>query len=477
MFPIETGTSIMWLILLPIFAAVMTPFKVQYRTAYYIWTLTMAALFICLIAVTPVTDHTVRFSNVFVFSIDKYSWLFTLLIGICWFITVLYGSAYTRFHLSSSADKFYAYLNVTVAVITANSLAGNLSTLFLFYMLSIPLIYPLITIPNTREMRFAAKSYLLNVGLPPLLIVLPVLGYIWYRSGSMEFHHAAHDWIHSEPLLGSLILFLFVIGFSKNSVAPFHLWLPRTAHAPSPVSALVHSVASVQTGTVALVKIAVYFYGLVNMQALNNVVWHTGWLNYLCGFTAVYTAWKAYKTHDLKKRFSFSTVGQLSYIITAILIGTSASLMGSMLHIVTHSFAKMCLFFVAGFYESSYGTVKTHDITKIAPYHKWIVVAVGIAGLSITGFPFLAGYYSKDLMLLEEIHTKHYASALFLLMGSVINFMYILPVLKAGFLTKVRQPLIVKPVPPSMAIAISICCLALLALNFYVYHIMRLLAQ
>jgi len=84
MFPIETGTSIMWLILLPILAAVMTPFKVQYRTAYYIWTLTMAALFICLIAVTPVTDHTVRFSNVFVFSIDKYSWLFTLLIGICW---------------------------------------------------------------------------------------------------------------------------------------------------------------------------------------------------------------------------------------------------------------------------------------------------------------------------------------------------------------------------------------------------------
>src|SRR5690606_8792478 len=130
-------------------------------------------------------------------------------------------------------------------------------------------------------------------------------------------------------------------------------------------------------------------------------------------------------TQNLKERFSFSTVGQLSYIITAILIGTEVSMHGAMLHIVTHAIAKLTLFFCAGAYLTSFGSVQAAHVAAAIPGRRWLGLTAIVSGLSISGFPFLAGYYSKDIMLLEEIHRHHYFAAAFLLAGSFLNFVYI----------------------------------------------------
>jgi len=302
---------------------------------------------------------------------------------------------------------------------------------------------------------------------------LPAILIIYNITGSTYFYEAPSKALQEHGDLAALCLVLFVIGISKNSVMPFHTWLPKTMSAPAPVSALIHSVAAVKSGVIVMTKIAVYVYGLDFLRSLTSDFLTGGWLIYLCGITSVYTAYKALKSDNLKVRFSYSTIGQISYIIIALLVATPASVLGAMLHIITHSIAKMGLFFVAGTYNSLYKTLKADQIAKITPYTPWLVIAVAIFGASITGFPFFAGYHSKDLMLLEEIHTGNYAAAVFLLIGSLINILYIYPVVKSGFFYKEKVPLEVKKIPWGIKIAISVCVFIIISFSFYTYYIVR----
>jgi multicomponent Na+:H+ antiporter subunit D len=352
-------------------------------------------------------------------------------------------------------------------------LAGNFFTLIFFYTASIPTIIPLIQIRGDDISRAAARYYFRATFLPAIGIIIPTVVILFPADVPFQdLHIRAMGWSHTKA---SLALALLVVGFSKNCVAPFHLWLPNSAVAPAPITALIHSVAAVQTASIALFKVAKHTYGEELLQDLSDHIFETGWLIYLCGGTAVYTAYRAWKTPDLKQRFSFSTVGQLSYIITAIVVGSHQCMQGALLHIMTHSFAKLNLFFCAGAYVTAFGTVQGPEVARFIPHRRWLGVAAMISGLSIGGFPFLAGYYSKDIMLLEELHRHHYSAALFLLAGSILNFIYIFPIIRATFSRKqsLKQP--IASLSITMTAAIVLCTGIILALSHYVYYVMRYL--
>jgi multicomponent Na+:H+ antiporter subunit D len=410
-----------------------------------------------------------------VFSLDKYSQLFVVLVNVAWTVCSIYSVDYLKYNFSEKANQFHTHLSLAVAAVLATGLSENILTLILFYTLSGLAILPLLTKFKFKHQSIAFV-YSLNVLIPPLVTILPVSYFLGILLVPFDFLHIKD--LNLTDTQASLLLAGFVVFFSKNCVMPFHLWLPRSSFAPAPVSALVHTVGAVQTGTIAILKIGHYVYGDNYLYTLNNDFFKTGWLTYLCGFTAIYTAFRAWKTTNLKERFSFSTVGQVSYIITAILVGTPACTMGAILHIITHSLSKMTLFFNAGILSTTFKATETYEIGKIAPSLPWVTFTTGIAGLSITGFPLLAGYYSKDLMLIEEIHTHHYAAAFFLLTGSFINFLYIYPVIKAGLWPRIKkyvflQDVIIvelkEKVPLSMKVATLITTVGALLFSQYIY--------
>jgi multicomponent Na+:H+ antiporter subunit D len=352
-----------------------------------------------------------------------------------------------------------------------NACAGNLITLFVFYVVGIPLTYPLINLRENAASINSARNFLKQTLLPSLLIFLPAILITENLIGHVSFDGSATLGKNNiNPMLGGILLFMYVIGISKNSVFPFHTWLPSTNPAPAPISGLIHSVAAVKTGSIALIKIAVYIFGLDYIHFLTSSFLTGGWLIYLCGLTAVYTAYKALTTDDLKQRFAYSTVGQLSYIILAILIGTKTGILAATLHIVTHAIAKSCLFYVAGFYNSVYHTTSAKEIGKIMPSTRFIAFVIAVCGLSISGFPFLAGYYSKDLMLIEEWHSHYYASAIFLLIGSIINLFYIIGPVKSAF-NKIDPEFQVKKVPLSMLFTFVISVALIIGGNLYINYL------
>lgn len=404
-------------------------------------------------------------------TLDRPSWLFVIVIYICWSIALLYSMGYVSVHLSMKGETFQKYMNATLSLAIGAGISDNFFTLLFFYLTSILTIVPLLNLRGNEASIQVSRFYLKSTLWPILLVEIPLI--ILFFPLKVPFEQISIEqlgWSHTKS---ALILALIVIGFTKNCVAPFHLWLPKTSIAPAPVTAMIHSVASVQVGSIALFKIGKHVYGTDLLSELCDHILETGWVIYLCGFTAIYTAYRAWKTSDLKERFSFSTVGQLSYIITAILIGTQQSMKGALLHIITHSIAKLNLFFCAGAYLTSFGSVQAPQVAKAIPARRWLGIAAVISGLSISGFPFLAGYYSKDIMLLEEIHRHHYSAATFLLLGSILNFIYIYPLIQATLRKRTQDTPAPAPLPMTMGLAIIICTSLLLLLSASSFILMR----
>ncbi len=461
------------IILIPLIAIVLLAIKERHRILYYAAISTLALSNILILVLTKTHLRQIDLGWNFVFLIDRYSWFFAVLINVAWLITIVYSFSFISYDFQAKAARFNFYLSLVIASALATGFAGNLFTLFVFYTLSIPFIYPLITLRDSPEALVAGKFYLKQTLIPACLIFLPAVLVVYQLEGNFNFINARTDSLASKPILASILLAMFIIGMSKNCVIPFNTWLPRTMLAPAPVSALIHSVAAVKSGPIALMKIAVYVYGLDFLHDLSKHFWYTGWLTYLCGFSAIYAAYRALKVTNLKQRFSYSTVSQLSYIITAILISSKTAILAAMLHIITHSIAKICLFFVAGLYNCLYDTVDTRQIAKLAPHTRLLVLCIAVSGLSIAGFPFLAGYLSKDLMLLEELHSGNYAAVIFLLFGSALNFAYIIPIIQAAFRSSDTELRPNRPIPIPMRFAIGVCLIIIILLSFYTYYLIR----
>lgn len=441
----------------------LTIVKAKSRLSYYALSILSTAGVVIITLLNGSTDESIRIGQWIALSLDQSSWTFVIVVYACWCITIIYSLGYISTNLSHRAETFHKYMNTTVGLSVGAGMSDNFFTLILFYTSSILTIVPLLKLREGELTSRAASFYLKSTLWPVILVVLPVVALNFPLDTPFELISIQqYGWSQTKA---SLILAALVIGLSKNCVAPFHLWLPRVSIAPAPVTAMIHSVASVQIGSMALFKIGRHVYGTELLAELCDHFFQTGWLIYLCGFTAIYTAYRAWKTPDLKERFSFSTVGQLSYILTAILIGTQEGMNGAMLHIVTHSLAKLGLFFCAGSYLVSFGSVQASAVAAAIPGRRWLGLTAVIFGLSISGFPFLAGYYSKDVMLLEEIHRHHYSAAAFLVIGSFLNFVYIYPLIRATLRKSTTETPKAAVLHPAMTLAIIVCVALVLGLS------------
>lgn len=468
---LDPASMALLLLTWPLLLNLLTIVKTKSRASFYTLSILSTASMAILAFVYGPVSESIRISNWLSFSLDRSSWIFVIIIYACWCLTLAYSMGYVPVHLPHKAEKFHKYMNATIGLAIGAGMSDNFFTLLLFYTASILTIVPLLALRDGDTVPSMIRFYVNSTLWPASLIAFPAIVFNFPLSTPFELINIQDlGWSHSKS---SIILALIIIGFSKNCIAPFHLWLPRTSIAPAPVTAMIHSVASVQVGSIALFKIGKHIYGVGLLSDLCDHLFETGWLLYLCGFTAIYTAYRAWKTPDLKERFSFSTVGQLSYIITSILVGTEHSMQGAMLHIVTHSIAKLNLFFCAGAYLTSFGSVQAPVVAAAIPRTRWLGIAAVLSGLSISGFPFLAGYYSKDIMLLEEVHRHHYAAAAFLLLGSFVNLVYIYPLIRATVRRSTDAGEHSAPLPLPMTLTILACSALLVALSIYAFRLMQ----
>lgn len=185
-------------------------------------------------------------------------------------------------------------------------------------------------------------------------------------------------------IIGSLVI---LAAITKSAQIPFSSWLPAAIAAPTPVSALVHSSTLVTAGVYLLIRF--------NILLVDSFIGQ--FLLLISGLTIFIAGLGANFEFDLKKIIALSTLSQLGLIISILSIGFYKL---AFFHLLTHALFKALLFICAG--VIIHNTKNAQDIRFIGRLSIRIPLTCScfnIANLALCGIPFLAGFYSKDLIL------------------------------------------------------------------------------
>nr|YP_010564487.1 NADH dehydrogenase subunit 5 [Pilumnopeus makianus]UZA47102.1 NADH dehydrogenase subunit 5 [Pilumnopeus makianus] len=181
--------------------------------------------------------------------------------------------------------------------------------------------------------------------------------------------------------------FLMLAAMTKSAQIPFSAWLPAAMAAPTPVSALVHSSTLVTAGVYLMIRFSPALI-CSNIQSMLLII--SCLTMFMAGLGANFE-------YDLKKIIALSTLSQLGVMLSILSLGYVEL---AFFHLLSHALFKALLFMCAGAVIHSVGDYQ--DIRFMGGLVNYMPLSVSymtVANLALCGFPFLAGFYSKDLIL------------------------------------------------------------------------------
>jgi NADH-ubiquinone oxidoreductase chain 5 len=256
---------------------------------------------------------------------------------------------------------------------------------------------------------------------------------------------------------------LFIGAIGKSAQIGLHTWLPDAMEGPTPVSALIHAATMVTAGIFLLARCS-FIYEYVN-EVLNFVA-------VLGAVTAIFASSIGLTQNDMKRVIAYSTCSQLGYMVFA--CGLSGYFAG-VFHLANHAFFKALLFLGAG--SVIHAVSDEQDMRKMGGLKRLIPFTYSvmfIGSLALIGFPFLTGFYSKDLIL-EIAYGKYttYSHFCYFLgtLGAFFTAFYSMRLLFLTFLSSPRgyRKIICSAheTPAQMSIVLAILTVPTIFVGFY----------
>nr|YP_009479862.1 NADH dehydrogenase subunit 5 [Aglaomorpha histrio]AVX48086.1 NADH dehydrogenase subunit 5 [Aglaomorpha histrio] len=217
-----------------------------------------------------------------------------------------------------------------------------------------------------------------------VLILMVVAWMMNYGSWNYIFYleFMKNDW--EMKMISSMII---MAAMTKSAQIPFSSWLPAAMAAPTPVSALVHSSTLVTAGVYLLIR---FNFLLVETFFLKILLLLSGLTMFMAGISANYE-------FDLKKIIALSTLSQLGLMMSILSMGLPDL---AFFHLLTHAMFKALLFMCAGVIIHMMNDMQDiRFMGGISMYIPMTSLCMNISNMALCGIPFLAGFYSKDLIL------------------------------------------------------------------------------
>ncbi|GAB4328472.1 MAG: NADH-quinone oxidoreductase subunit L [Dehalococcoidia bacterium] len=288
--------------------------------------------------------------------------------------------------------RYYAHMCLFTTSMLGLVLADNLFMIFIFWELVGLCSYLLIGFWFHKPSAAAAAKKAFIVTRIGDLGLLAAMLLIWTRGGTF-----AVDEIHELALTGALssgTITLFGLGIfagaaGKSAQFPLHVWLPDAMEGPTPVSALIHAATMVAAGVYLVARFFPIFE--VSADARDVVAW-------VGAATALIAASIALVQTDLKRVLAYSTISQLGYMMLALGV---FGYVAAVFHLFTHAFFKALLFLGSGSVNHATNTFdmrRMGGLRSTMPITFWTFV---IGSLSLAGIFPLAGFWSKDEILLD----------------------------------------------------------------------------
>ena len=356
------------------------------------------------------------------------------LIGVMWALGGLYSFEYMEHE--EHLDRYYLFYLTTLTALTGLAMSRNAVTFYMFYELMTLLSMPLVLHEMTKEAIAAGIKYFLYSILGASLALLGI--FFYYRYASVAFTAggvlAGVDDLAGQEKLLQWGTFAMLVGFGvKAGLFPLHGWLP-TAHpaAPAPASAVLSGVIT-KAGVLGILRVMYFLAG----PSFLSGTWVQQAFLILAVATVFMGSMLAYKENVLKKRLAYSTVSQVSYVLTGLATLTPMGLVGALLHVAAHSVIKDALFMAAGAIIHRTGKTRVDELTGIGKQMPGVMWCFTIASAGLIGIPPTLGFVSKWYLAggaLKMTGTPlAWIAPAVLLISAILTAGYLLPITIRGF--------------------------------------------
>ena len=304
-------------------------------------------------------------------------------------------------------QRFFSYIALFTFSMLMLVMSNNFMQLFFGWEAVGLVSYLLIGFWFDRESAIRAnlKAFLVNrvgdfgflLGIAAVLLTFGTLDYaeVFAQAGSVT------DMTLSVPggmewnMLTFICVCLFIGAMGKSAQAPLHVWLPDSMEGPTPISALIHAATMVTAGIFMVARMSPLFE--LSEAALSFVL-------LIGAVTALSMGLIGIVQNDVKRVIAYSTLSQLGYMTVA--LGVSAY-SAAIFHLMTHAFFKALLFLGAG--SVIIAMHHEQDMRYMGGLRKYMPITwltAWIGTLALIGFPFFAGFYSKDAII-EAVADSH----------------------------------------------------------------------
>jgi multicomponent Na+:H+ antiporter subunit D len=436
---LENSTAVAIIIFVVAFPILMTPailyscrISDKLRNALAVATSAIAFIFTLLLYPVVAAGGAVQFTLFEVLPnleislrIDLLSFSLAALASFIWFLCTVYSLDYMA--SEHACGRYYPVLIFTLGACLGIFFAGDLFSLFVFFELMSLIAYILVIHEETEEALKAGYKYLVMTIIGGLALFFGII-IIFELGGTVSL--GVGTIIHESSFLALLAFICFLIGFGmKAGMFPLHVWLPD-AHpvAPSPASALLSGVM-LKTGAYGLLRVIFYVF---SPELLQSSGWDTI-LGVLAVITILLGSAVALTQTDIKRRLAYSSISQLGYVLLGFSILNNNAITGAIFHIFSHAFMKSALFLVAGSIIWKTGKRNIADFKGIGREMPVTMGCFSIAALAMIGIPPLNGFLSKWTLALGALDAGIPFYVLVLLISSLLNALYYLPIMIPAF--------------------------------------------
>jgi NADH-quinone oxidoreductase subunit L len=380
------------------------------------------------------------------------------MLGLVTFVALMvqvYSMAYM--HGDSRFGWYFAVHSLFAAAMLTLVLADNFLLLYVAWELVGICSYLLIGFWHERpQAREAAKKAFIVTRIGDVGLLVGIL-LIWRDVGTfsmLDAFEAVRTGAMSEGVATASAILLFLGAMGKSAQVPFHVWLPDAMEGPTPVSALIHAATMVVAG-VYLVARTFPLFEAYDADPL-MVVSIVGLV------TALMSATIALVATDLKRILAYSTISHLGLMMLSLgAFGYTAAIF----HMMAHGFSKALLFLGAGSVLHSTEFQETGEMGGLRKVMPLTAIVFSIGALSLGGIPVLAGFWSKDEILIAVNDHRNPSFIILTLVTALLSALYMGRAMFLVFFGQLKaQNEQVHDAPLAMALPMAL--LAVLALGF-----------
>ena len=330
-----------------------------------------------------------------------------------------------------ASGRYYAFHSLFAAAMLALVLADNLVFLYIAWELVGLGSYLLIGFwYERRSAAEAAKKAFVTTRIGDVGLLIGII-LLFNATGTFEIStiiHIAQNGGIPDGTLNVTMFLIFLGAMGKSAQVPFHVWLPDAMEGPTPVSALIHAATMVAAGVYLVAR-------LMPMFELAPVVLVT--VASVGLFTFLFAGTIALVVTDIKRVLAYSTISHLGLMMLSLGAGGVGA---ALFHLVAHGVSKALLFLGAG--SVMHALDDEADIRRMGglrhrmPTTAWAFV---IGAASLAGVVPLAGFFTKDEVLLHVLEHRHPVFIVLALVGVTLSALYTARMTFAAFFGAARS--------------------------------------